>query len=84
MSVENYSNIRNFLGPFIGKRVVDITQHDEDEFDPKNPMSAYIEFLFEGGGTARIFTIGCNVGPAFVVQHHDDCGCDLCINVGGK
>jgi hypothetical protein len=32
---EPYANIRKegFLGKYIGKRLVDITQHDEDEYE---------------------------------------------------
>jgi hypothetical protein len=84
MSVNmEHMNVRDFMGTFIGKRVLDITQNDDDEFDPNDPETAYIELLFEDGGRARIFTIGSDVGPAFMVQHGDDCTCELCEQLGG-
>lgn len=44
-----YSNIRSLLGEFIGRRVVDITQHDEDEF--KENGACYVALHFDNGGT---------------------------------
>lgn len=48
---EPYSNIREILGPLIGARVVDITQHDADEF--AESQQAYVELLFDTGATLR-------------------------------
>lgn len=45
---EPYVNIRHFLGFAIGKRIEDITQHDEDEFHERG---AFIMLHVEGGGT---------------------------------
>jgi hypothetical protein len=47
-----YSQVRHLLGNFIGKRIVDITQQDEEEF--KQTGKAYIAFHFENGGTIEI------------------------------
>lgn len=44
---EPYSNIRQILGQLIGKKVVDITQHDEEEW--KESKQAYIMLMFEDG-----------------------------------
>ena len=48
-------NVRVFLGRFIGMRVVDITQHDKDEFadDPRH----YVMLMFEDGTNIK-FWIG--------------------------
>lgn len=71
-------NIRHYLGTFIGKRVIGITQNDDDEFDPQEPTSAFIEFLFEDGGTLRIFTLPDSIGPCLRTEHSDECDCQLC------
>lgn len=47
-----YSRIREILGNFIGKRVIDITQQDEDEF--KETGEAYVSFHFDNGGIVKI------------------------------
>jgi hypothetical protein len=46
---ESYANIRQegFLGKYIGKRLVDITQHDEDEY--QQTQKAYVLLMFEEG-----------------------------------
>lgn len=40
---EVFSNIRDILGELIGKRLVDITQHDDAEED------SFVELMFEDG-----------------------------------
>lgn len=52
MSTDNYSNIREFLGQFVGQRLVDITQHDEEEW--AEGKEAYICLMFERGGTLTV------------------------------
>jgi hypothetical protein len=52
MSEEPYANIRTILGQFIGQKLVDITQHDEEEW--ADGKEAYICLMFEGGGTITI------------------------------
>lgn len=54
---EESTTIRDIIGSFIGKTVVDITQHDQEEFDPKTGKGAYIMFLFDNGMTIQ-FPIG--------------------------
>jgi len=49
----SYSNIRKLLGKYIGKRVVDITQHDEDEW--AEDQQAYVMLMFEDGGYIQFF-----------------------------
>jgi hypothetical protein len=51
----SYSNIRDILGRLIGLRVVDITQHDEEEF--KEDGACFIMLMFEDGSYLR-FPIG--------------------------
>lgn len=57
MSDDAYANVRHpdLLGPFVGLRVVDITQHDEEEW--KDTKRSYIALHFENGGTLQ-FPIG--------------------------
>lgn len=43
----SYSNIREILGPVIGQRLIDITQHDEDEY--QETRQAFIMLHFEDG-----------------------------------
>jgi hypothetical protein len=51
MDSENYANIRKILGELIGKRVVDITQHDKDEFEENG--HSYVMLMFEDGLWAK-------------------------------
>lgn len=44
---ESYVNIREVLGKFIGRKLLDITQHDEDEWAEDG--RAYVMLMFEGG-----------------------------------
>jgi hypothetical protein len=52
---EDYSTIRDndLLGPFIGKRIVAITQHDEDEY--AETQQAYVMLMFEDGTWVKFF-----------------------------
>jgi hypothetical protein len=34
--------------------------------------------MFDNGATARFFTQPDTVGPAFKLEHPDDCNCKLC------
>lgn len=52
MEDEVYSNIRMILGPLIGKTLVDITQHDKEEF--AETKESYIQFHFEDGLYVKI------------------------------
>ena len=45
-----YSNIREILGWAIGQRIVEITQHDQDEFEEEG---AFVMLMFESGGYIR-------------------------------
>lgn len=51
--VELYSNIRQLLGKFIGKRIADITQHDPEEW--AEDQKAYVMLMFEDGGYIQFF-----------------------------
>lgn len=52
---EKYITIRDILGRFIGRTVVDITQHDEEEY--RETQKSFVEILFDNGETVR-FMIG--------------------------
>lgn len=41
-----YSNIRNedLLGPIIGQRVLEVTQHDKSEFEENGESRIYLHF----------------------------------------
>ena len=49
MADDAYANIRDVLGRFIGATVVDITQHDRDEFLEEG--LSYVELHFDTGAT---------------------------------
>ena len=53
MSEGTYSNIRDILGKFVGRVVIDITQHDEDEFAEDG--RAYIMLMFDNGDFVKFF-----------------------------
>jgi hypothetical protein len=50
-----YSTVRDFLGQLIGQRLIEITQHDEEEFVEEG--ASYIALHFEDGTTVT-FDIG--------------------------
>lgn len=47
MDEDIYTNIRDILGQLIGKTVVDITQHDRDEFEENG--TTFVQLHFEEG-----------------------------------
>ena len=49
-----YANIRheNLLAPFIGQRVVEITQHDREEWE--ETKQSYFALHFENGYTLKV------------------------------
>lgn len=51
----DYSNIRDILSGVIGRTVVDITQHDEDEY--LETQEAYVMLMFDDGSFLK-FPIG--------------------------
>ena len=52
---EPYATVREFMGGCIGQRVVDITQHDEDEF--REEGLSFVSLHFEDGTTVT-FNVG--------------------------
>ena len=52
-SEEVYANIREVLGWAVGQKIVDVTQHDEDEF--KEDGRSYVMLMLEGGGYIKFF-----------------------------
>lgn len=52
MKEGDYSNVRDFLGGLVGKRVLDVSQHDREEF--AETRQSYIMLMFEDGITMKI------------------------------
>lgn len=50
-----YSNIREILRPILGQRIVEITQHEQDEYHETG--DAFVMLHFENGATLQ-FHIG--------------------------
>lgn len=48
-----YSNIRQILGSLIGTKVLDITQHDPEEWDETG--KSYIQLHFDNGEFVKFF-----------------------------
>lgn len=55
MTKRVYSNIREIIGELIGKRLIDITQHDKDEWEATREW--YVMLMFEDGSYLQ-FPIG--------------------------
>ena len=51
-SEETFANIRDFLGFLLGQQLVDITQHDREEW--VESREAYVCLHFANGGTITI------------------------------
>jgi hypothetical protein len=51
MAGEPYATIREVLGSLIGRRVVDITQHDRDEWEAGE--EAYVMLMFDDGSYVK-------------------------------
>lgn len=49
-----YSNIREIIGDVIGRTVMDVTQHDEDQF---NEEGSFVQLHFDDGSYLK-FPIG--------------------------
>lgn len=54
--MEDYSTIRSIVGYLIGKTVVDITQHDEDEYDSESEVGSYVQIMFSDGSWIKFPT----------------------------
>lgn len=65
-------NIRYFAGAFVGLKLLDVTQNDEPCEDP---AGRFIELLFEGNATWRIYTRN---NPSFRMEHPEECQCEAC------
>jgi hypothetical protein len=65
----HFDNIRQVLGSLIGKTVVDITQHDADEWE--ETRASYIQFHFDNGDYVRIY-VGSEGFTHSCVEEIDD------------
>lgn len=50
---EAYVTIREILGGFIGKTIADISQHDEEDWDPCTKTGSFVMLLFTDGSTLK-------------------------------
>jgi hypothetical protein len=50
---ETYANIRDILGHLVGKRIVDITQHDKEDFEADG--RSFVCLMFDDGNTATFY-----------------------------
>jgi hypothetical protein len=55
MAESGYSNIREILGEFIGHRIVEITQHDEEYF--QRTGRSFADLMFDSGDVLRIYCL---------------------------
>jgi hypothetical protein len=53
VSEEVYANIRDLLGDYIGRTIVDITQHDKDEWELTR--QSFVMFMFDDGKWVKFF-----------------------------
>ena len=61
---EDYVTIRNILGEMVGKKLIEITQHDEETF--KKTGRAFIDLMFDSGDFIRFYApsgICCCINP---------------------
>lgn len=49
---EEYSTVREILGSFIGTRLLDITQHTQEEWEESR--NSYIMFMFDNGHFVKV------------------------------
>ncbi len=61
---EEYSNVREILGPFIGKTIAEVTQHDEEEFE--EDQLSYVQLHFSDGSWLKFYIMDEEYG--FVVH----------------
>lgn len=50
-----YSTIRETIGFLIGKKVADISQHDEEDYDPGTREGGFVMLLFEDGSYLKFY-----------------------------
>ena len=55
MSEPEYANVRQFLGHFIGRTIVEITQQDQEEWEATK--QSYIMLMFDDGTFIK-FNVG--------------------------
>lgn len=48
-----WTNIRGVLGHMVGQKIIDITQHDSEEYEQDG--KTYIMFMLEGGDYFKVF-----------------------------
>lgn len=77
MSAEPYSNIREMLGCYVGRTIIDISQHERDEFNPEEAAvglsgGAFVQLLFNDASWIRFF-----IGDDGFVTHCEPPDCPL-------
>ena len=68
MIEKNYANIREILAPCLGQTIVDITQHDAEDFD-KDPNEGFVALHLANGHTLKFPT---PISYRFVLETPDD------------
>lgn len=52
-SENNFDNIRDLMGSFIGKTIMDITQSDQEEWEEGD--DPYVMIMFDDGSTMKLY-----------------------------
>lgn len=73
--MSEFSNIREILGHLIGQELVDITQHDQEEWEKERV--SYVELLFARGDNLRFYVLDAELyapipGPFRYSDPNDD------------
>ena len=55
-----YATIRDHIGYLIGKTLVEITQHDREDFDPEDGSGCFVCFHFNDGSWIK-FNMGVEI-----------------------
>ena len=66
---ESYANIRELLGNFIDKKIIDITQQDDDEY--LDHKQSFVTLMFDNGSTLK-FIIGDDGFEFFDVEGKEE------------
>lgn len=51
--MSDYATVRDHLGRFVGRTIVDVTQHDEEYF--RETGRAFVDLMFDSGDVIRFY-----------------------------
>lgn len=63
---DNYATIRDILGPLIGLTLVDVSQHDKEDWEERG--EAFVFLLFSDGSSVKFFPPDDAEKSAFIVD----------------